>query len=520
MSVIRNLNIGPRLGLGFGLLLVLLAVALGLSVTRLAQLGDTIGLIVGEEWAKAGAAATIDTTTRANARRTMELFFVRDAAHAASVRERISHNKKIIDEALATLDRLVHREDAKAVLAELKIKRRAYVASFTRVDQLLAAGHRDDAEHLLQQETLPAIDALQVHVAALVSLQNKVAMEAGAAAQASVERTSTMLWAIGAALLALGAAAAWWLSRSITRPLEAAVKVAETVAAGDLGSRIEVTSRDETGRLMQALQAMNASLARVVAQVRDGSENIATGSTQIASGTTDLSQRTEEQAANLQQTAASMEQLASTVAQSAQAAHAASRMAVQASEAVAQGGEAVGRVVGTMEEITAASRRIGDIIGVIDNIAFQTNILALNAAVEAARAGEQGRGFAVVASEVRNLARRSAEAAREIKGLIGTSVEKVEAGSVQVSEAGRAMQGIVLQVRQVSELITQISSTAAEQTQGIEQVNQAVSQLDQVTQQNASLVEESAAASESLKEQAGRLVESVRAFRLGGLQAA
>ena len=520
MSLIRNLSIGLRLGLGFGLLLVLLAIALAFSGTKLAYTGDAVGRIVGEDWVKATAAATIDTTTRANARRTMELFFASDAAHAAKLRERITANKKTIDEALETLDRLVQRDDAKAVLAELKRTRQAYVTSFTKVGQMLTDGQRSEAERLLKEETLPTIDALQEHVTTLVSMQNRVAKDNGAAVEAGVDQAGTLLWYIGATLIALGAAAAWWLSTSITRPLEQAVKVAETVAAGDLGSKIEVTTRDETGRLMQALRAMNDSLAGVVAQVRHGSESIATGSTQIASGTADLSQRTEEQAANLEQTAASMEQLAGTVAQSAQAAHKASEMAVQASEAVTQGGQAVSQVVSTMEEITASSKKIADIIGVIDGIAFQTNILALNAAVEAARAGEQGRGFAVVASEVRNLAQRSAAAAREIKSLINTSVEKVETGSTLVGEAGKAMQGIVQQVRQVSELIAQISSTAGEQTQGIEQVNQAVTQLDQVTQQNASLVEESAAASDSLKNQANQLVEAVRVFRLAGMQTA
>ena len=259
---------------------------------------------------------------------------------------------------------------------------------------------------------------------------------------------------------------------------------------------------------------MNDSLAGIVGQVRAASDSIATGATQIATGNADLSQRTEEQASNLQQTAASMEQLTSTVQTNSDTARQAAELAREASSAALRGGELVGQVVGTMDAINSSSKKIADIIGVIDSIAFQTNILALNAAVEAARAGEQGRGFAVVASEVRSLAQRSAQAAKEIEGLITESVEKVETGTAQVGEAGRSMSDIVTQVKNVNDLIAEISSATQEQSQGISQVGDAVSQLDQVTQQNAALVEESAAAAESLSQQAARLVEAVSIFTL------
>jgi methyl-accepting chemotaxis protein len=304
------------------------------------------------------------------------------------------------------------------------------------------------------------------------------------------------------------------IARSIVEPVQAAVHVAERVAAGELDVRIEVKSQDETGRLLAALQRMTGSLATLVNQVRSSSDSIATGSSEIAMGNTDLSQRTEQQAANLQQTAASMEQLSATVLLNAETARQASELAGRARDAATSGGAVVGEVICTMEQITASSRKINDIIAVIDGIAFQTNILALNAAVEAARAGEQGRGFAVVATEVRGLAQRSANAAKEIKVLINQSVETVEAGSRLVGDAGKHMESIVNQVRNVSELIQEISSASVEQTAGIEQMNNAVSQLDQVTQQNAALVEEAAAAAASLKSQAHRLVDAVAVFKL------
>ena len=367
-------------------------------------------------------------------------------------------------------------------------------------------------------ETLPAIDRLQLRVDQLITLHQTLAETSSAAAQADIDRTQAVLLMAGAVMLCFGAAAAWCLSRSITRPIAQAVGVAEAVAAGDLGSVVDSDARGETGRLLQALKTMNDNLRRVVGEVRQGSEHIATGSGQIASGTADLSQRTEEQAANLQQTAASMEQLAATVRHSAQTAREASDLANRASATVVQSGVVVEQVVGTMDDIAAASRKIGDIVGVIDGIAFQTNILALNAAVEAARAGEQGRGFAVVAAEVRGLAMRSAASAREIKGLIQASVEQVSAGSQLVGAAGRTMHDIVTQVQQASVMIAQISTAAAEETQGISQVNDAVTQLDQVTQQNAALVEESAAASDSLSQQAARLVAAVRVFKLDSVR--
>ena len=514
MNLIQDLSLRTRLAWGFGLLLALTLTIAGLSVQRFAYTAEAVDDIIAIQWVKASAATSIDTATRANARRTMELFFAADAAHAARVRAFIETNKKGIDEALRTLERHVTLPDGKALLASLTTARVAYVASFSQVDRFLQAGQRDDAQRLLMAETLPRLDTLQDQVGALAKLQQRIASEAGEGVVA--ETTATRRLLIGAAViaLALGAVAAWGLGRAISRPIERAVRVAEAVAAGDLTSRITATSRDETGRLLRALSNMNASLATVVTQVRASSESIATGSGQIAAGTPDLSQRTKEQASNLQQTAASMEQLAGIVRQNAETAQQASGLAGSSASAVAEGGVAVGRVVETMGKITAASRRIGDIVGVIEGLAFQTNIRALNAAVEAARAGEHGRGFAVASAEVRTLAQRSATSAREIKALVESSVERVEAGNALAGDVGRTMQGVVQRVQRVSELIAQI--TAVEQTQGIDQVTTTVAQPDQVTQQNAALVEEIAAASDSLNQQATRLVDSVRGFRLEG----
>ena len=520
MNAFRDMRIGLRLGLGFGTLLVLMAAVIGLSAWRLQHLGERLQQVVDEDWTRASTVARIDTLTRANARRTMELLLVTEPEPLAAVRGHVRRNKQHIDEALALLDRLVEDPAGVQMLAALKADRAAYVASFSQVDRQVQDDQREAARTTLLSQTLPAIDRLQQRVSTLSDHQQALAHEASVAAQAEVRQTRWVLGLAGLGMLALGAGAAWSLSRAITRPLGQAVAMAEAVAAGDLRAATGSQARDETGRLLQALKAMNDSLAQVVREVRQGSESIATGSGQMAGGAADLSQRTEEQAANLQQTAASMEQLAATVRQSAQTAQEASTLASRASATAAQGGAVVQQVVGTMEDISQSSRRIGDIVGVIDGIAFQTNILALNAAVEAARAGEQGRGFAVVASEVRSLAQRSATSAREIKQLIQASVEKVEAGTQLVDTAGRTMQDIVTQVAEASRMIAQISTAAGEQTQGIGQVNDAVAQLDQVTQQNAALVEESAAASESLKQQAALLVDTVRIFRLDGVQAA
>lgn len=357
----------------------------------------------------------------------------------------------------------------------------------------------------------------------LDEVTRRIQSDSAAVAEQAAENARHATWlslSLMLSVCAVGGVAGVLFSRTITRPIDEAVKVATVVAGGDLTSRIEVRSRDEVGQLMQALKTMNESLSSVVGDVRRGTEIIASASSQVAMGSQDLSSRTEEQASSLEQTAASVEELTSTVRQNADNALQANQLAMQASEVAVRGGNVVGQVVNTMDSINASSRRIVDIIGVIDGIAFQTNILALNAAVEAARAGEQGRGFAVVASEVRNLAQRSATAAKEIKGLIEESVASIDAGSSLVGEAGRTMEEIMSSVRRVTDIMGEISSASQEQTAGIDQINQAVTQMDEVTQQNAALVEQASAAAQSLQSQAGSLVKAVSLFTLAPTGAA
>jgi methyl-accepting chemotaxis protein-1 (serine sensor receptor) len=338
-------------------------------------------------------------------------------------------------------------------------------------------------------------------------------------ADAEARRASLVSIVLMLVVGAAGVGAGVWFSRRITRPVDYAVRVAEAIAGGDLSSPVRVTGRDEIAQLMKALGTMQGSLAGVVGNVRSNSESVATASSQISHGANDLSARTEEQASALQQAAASMEQLGSTVRQNAENAQSANQLALGASAVARKGGDVVGEVVETMKGINESSRRVVDIIGVIDGIAFQTNILALNAAVEAARAGEQGRGFAVVAGEVRSLAQRSADAAREIKSLISASVERVEHGTQLVDRAGETMTEIVASIARVTDIMGEISAASTEQSTGVAQIGDAISQMDQATQQNAALVEESAAAAESLKDQAQQLVQVVAVFKLAGREA-
>lgn len=399
--------------------------------------------------------------------------------------------------------------------------RKKYVAdALTPAMAALRAGDVKAGTDVLHGPMTSLFLPVRENINQLIKLQLDVAQDEYARSVNAYQRVRTASIAGLTIGLLLAIFVGWWLVRAISIPIERAVKVAGSVASGDLTQEIDTRSKDEMGKLMQALKAMSDGLMEIVCQVRSGTDRIANASAEIASGNMDLSSRTEAQASSLEETAASIEELTSTVKQNAENAHQANALVASASEVASKGGAVVSQVIDTMGSIHDSSRKIVDIIAVIDGIAFQTNILALNAAVEAARAGEQGRGFAVVASEVRNLAQRSAGAAKEIKALINDSVEKVETGSRLVDEAGATMREIVDSVRRVTDLMGEISAASREQSSGIDQINQAITQMDQVTQQNAALVEQAAAASQALQEEAGALAKVVGVFKLEAHQAA
>ncbi|QXZ09981.1 HAMP domain-containing protein [Comamonas sp. Y33R10-2] len=398
-----------------------------------------------------------------------------------------------------------------AVSEQRKKTRSSNAAAQAALDNSDYAGALEIVEKQLRPDAKNYIESQLKFVA----MQDRLRFSAMEQAHAQQSRAYVMIGVASVVIVLLSIMAAVLILRSITVPLNEAVSLADTIAAGDLTASVRNDRHDELGRLLQSLNTMTERLRSVVGQVRVGVESVSSASGQIATGNQDLSARTEQTAANLEETAASMEELTATVTQSADTARQANQLAATAAQAAEQGGHVVQQVVQSMGQITDSSRKIADIIGVIDSIAFQTNILALNAAVEAARAGEQGRGFAVVASEVRALAKRSADAAKEIKQLITTSVDNVQSGSQQVELAGKSMNEIVASVRRVSDLIGEITASSTEQRDGINQVNQAVTNLDQMTQQNAALVEESSAAALSMQEQAERLAEVVSIFKLG-----
>lgn len=424
----------------------------------------------------------------------------------------MSATTKEVSEKQKKLETLIDSDKGKELLAKVATARKTYVDARAKLLERKKAG--EDVFALVDSDLRPMA---QNYIQSLENVTKYTYDELAAIEKSVLSSAETSQWvlAIGAgASLVLGLLFAVWATRSITTPVQRAVEAAEEISKGNLALRIEAQGKDEAARLLRALSEMQESLSRIVGHVREGSQSVAVASSEIASGNNDLSARTEQQASALQQTAASMEQLNSTVRQNADNARQANQLAMSASTVAVQGGEVVGQVVETMKGINDSSRKISDIIGVIDGIAFQTNILALNAAVEAARAGEQGRGFAVVASEVRSLAGRSAEAAKQIKTLINDSVERVEHGTSLVDQAGITMTEVVGAIKRVTDLVGEISAASNEQSQGVSQVSEAVTQMDQVTQQNAALVEEMAAAASSLNNQAQDLVDTVAFFKL------
>ncbi len=510
----NKLRLGPRIGLAFTLVIALMLVVAGAGIVGLREVNQRLHTVTDDYYVKVRLVSQMKDEIDSQARRAYAVISLDEADKRADEIAAIRDSRSAVAKQYEQLTPLVSSAESKSALADIQARRQDYRASLDKFVALATAGQLPDAKALLLGDMRAHRRAYTKVIGSFAEMQERLMAQASTEADAQVQHSLMLVTLVAALAALLGMGAAWLIVRSITRPVADALRLAEAVAEGDLTVHIEASSGDEVGQLLAALRRMNDSLVAIVGQVRQSSDSIATGSSQIATGNADLSQRTEEQASNLQQTAASMEELTATVTNNADTARQAAQLAQSASGVASKGGEVVGQVVTMMQDVTAASRRIADIIGTIDGIAFQTNILALNAAVEAARAGEQGRGFAVVAGEVRTLAQRSAEAAREIRALIGANVEKVESGSALVDEAGTTMQDIVVQVKRVNDLLGDISAATQEQTTGIGQVSDAVTQLDQVTQQNAALVEESAAAADSLNQQARNLVTAVARFNL------
>ena len=509
----NNIKIGTRLGIAFSIVLLITAAIAAVGVTQLALLKDANEKIAGvyldrniyaEKWREAITLNWVRASASLKAS---------DASYITALGAEMKATSQHASDMQKKLEALVDTDEEKVLLAAVAKTRAAYVGA--RAKLLERKKNGEDVFPLVDAELRPLADQ---YLGALAKVANDSRRRLDDFEAATIRAAGTSQWVLGiGALLSLvlGVALAVWTTRSVVRPLTQAALAADEITHGNLAVTIEPKGRDEVARLLQALLEMQRNLARIVGEVRSGSENVANAATEISQGNHDLSARTEQQASALQETAASMEQLNATVRRNADNARMANQLAVSASTVAEQGGAVVGQVVSTMKGIQDSSGKIADIIGVIDGIAFQTNILALNAAVEAARAGEQGRGFAVVATEVRSLAGRSAEAAKQIKTLISDSVERVGAGSALVDQAGATMAEVVGSIKRVTDLMGEISAASGEQSQGVTQVGEAVTQMDQATQQNAALVEEMAAAASSLNHQAQELVSTVSFFRLG-----
>ena len=515
-----KLKISTRLAFSFGLIIVLLIMVAFVSISRIRNINASTEKILNDRYAKVMLSNAIQFEVNVQARILgIAIIGANDADEVSSSITKVQASVKKNVELLARLKSLVNTPKGQELFQAVANGHEAYGKTRDANIKLLQEGKSETAGIFLLTQLRYPQEKFLTALAAMASFQELLMESEGKQAAVDGRMAIILSLSLSVAAAAIAIALAMLISRSISRPIAEAVKVAQRVAAGDLSVTIDARGNDETGLLLRALKEMNDNLQGIVARVRHGTDAIAHGSREIASGNMDLSSRTEQQASSLEETASSMEELTSTVKQNGENARQANQMAQSASSVASKGGQVVAEVITTMDSINASSKKIADIIGVIDGIAFQTNILALNAAVEAARAGEQGRGFAVVATEVRNLAHRSASAAKEIKILIDDSVHQVNLGSSLVNQAGSTMEEIVSSVRRVTDIMAEITSASNEQEAGIEQINQAITEMDAVTQQNAALVEEAAAASEALQDQAGILAEAVSVFKLDGTQA-
>ncbi|WP_334031640.1 methyl-accepting chemotaxis protein [Burkholderia orbicola] len=513
------MSIKTKLLGGFGLLAAVVVIVSGMALKALSDTNAEFSRYMNGINARANLSAQIRTAVDRRAIAARNLVLVTRPADVEAELAEVNHAHKDVQNHLAKLKELMANatdtsDRARELVADIVRIEAGYGPVALRIVGLAQAGKKDDAIADIEDNCRPLLAQLVRATDAYATFTHERELEIAQAFADRYTAERNLLAGICLIAVAIAACGGLWLTRKITVPIGAAVDVARTVANGDLGSRIEVRGNDETRDLLDALRTMNERLVGIVGRVRDSSNSIAHAVSEIASGNLDLSQRTEEQAASLQETAATMEEFTSTVRLNAENAQQASTLAANASDVAHRGSSVVGRVVDTMTEIGHSSSKIADITGIIEGIAFQTNILALNAAVEAARAGEQGRGFAVVASEVRNLAQRSSTAAKEIKELITASVQTIRDGSALACEAGKTMSDVTQAVARVTDIMGEIAAASAEQSRGIDQVNLTITQMDETTQQNAALVEQAAAASKSLEAQGRELSETVAAFRM------
>jgi methyl-accepting chemotaxis protein len=514
MGSFMRMKIGARLGLGFAILLVLSLLLTGIGIWRLQTVADATRQMMMQPLAKERLVSDWYRNMYADVRRTVAIAKSKGPSLAAFFAQDQEATQQLSGQLQKKIEALPMTEKEKNLLKEVREMQNRYIAGHTAVTQAKMDGDPDAAAHILDQTFIPASLAFQKSIESLLQLQRQTIDESARQIESVNQDSRQLMIVLQLLALVFGVVCAWRLTRGITVPLNKAVGVVRRVAAGDLAIEAGSHASDETGQLLSVLAEMSTALQHMVGSVRASTETITVASGEIAAGNADLSARTESQASSLEETTSSMEKLTVTVQQNADNARQANQLVVSASSVAVKGGAVVAQVVDTMGSIKTSSGKIVDIIGVIDGIAFQTNILALNAAVEAARAGEQGRGFAVVATEVRSLAQRSASAAKEIKALIDDSVHKVDQGSRLVDQAGATMEEIVSSVKRVADIMSEITAASQEQSDGIEQVNQAIGQMDEMTQQNAALVEQAAAAALSMQDQAQQLLREIGMFKL------